>query len=228
VAQRLALQARGLAERRRCREHIGSEEELPEPCDCRDDPLAEATRRELRLVLDEELGRLPEKYRAPVVLCYLEGRTNEQAAEQLGWPAGSMSRRLARARALLHDRLSRRGLAFVVVLCCLLLGAWLLRPAANRPEAQRCASVEDDLRKLAEGRPAEPGERLRLAQRIATAAETLQDHNPGRDRQQWRRLTEQMRRSARDLAEADDEQSTSTAARRLSVTCQTCHASFRD
>ncbi len=47
----------------------------------------------------EGVAGLPEKYRAPVVLCYLEGKTNEEAAGQLGWPAGSMSRRLARARA---------------------------------------------------------------------------------------------------------------------------------
>jgi RNA polymerase sigma factor (sigma-70 family) len=110
VARRLALQARSSAERRRGRQitpGYSGEHDPPEPCDPRSDPLAEVARRELRLVLDEELGRLPEKYRAPMVLCDLEGKTNEQAAGELGWPAGSMSRRLARARALLHDRLTR-------------------------------------------------------------------------------------------------------------------------
>src|SRR5262249_41584269 len=116
VARRLALQARCPPQRRR------TAGEVPEQCDPHGDPLAEVARRELRLVLDEELGQLPEKYRAPVVLCYLEGKTNEQAAGELGWPAGSMSRRLARARALLRDRLSRRGLALVVALSCLALG----------------------------------------------------------------------------------------------------------
>src|SRR5262249_479819 len=75
----------------------------------RPEPAAEAAWRELPAVLDEELQRLPEALRGPVVLCGLEGKTHEQAARALGWPRGSRSKRLARGRGLRGERLAGRG-----------------------------------------------------------------------------------------------------------------------
>ncbi len=62
-------------------------------------------------VLHDEIGRLPEKYRSPIVLCHLEGKSHEEAARVLNWPIGTLSGRLSRGRALLKGRLERRGLA---------------------------------------------------------------------------------------------------------------------
>jgi RNA polymerase sigma factor (sigma-70 family) len=80
---------------------------------------------DLAPVLHEEVQRLPEKYRCPVVLCYLEGKTNAQAADQLCWPVGTVKTRLDKGRELLRTRLARRGVA----LTSALLAANLL-PAA--------------------------------------------------------------------------------------------------
>src|SRR5438445_440561 len=62
------------------------------------EPSLELERRELCAALDEELSRLPEEYRAPLVLCALQGLTHREAARALGCPAGSMSKKLARAQ----------------------------------------------------------------------------------------------------------------------------------
>src|SRR5262249_26563974 len=69
---------------------------------------------ELSGIMAEELSLLPEKYRVPVVLCYLEGFGYDEAARQLGCPKGTLSTRLTRARALLRDRLARPGLGLSV------------------------------------------------------------------------------------------------------------------
>src|SRR5205814_285695 len=66
---------------------------------------------DLQPILDEELNRLPDHYRAAVVVCYLEGKTNQEASRLLRCPAGTVKSRLARARDLLRTRLARRGIA---------------------------------------------------------------------------------------------------------------------
>src|SRR5207245_3715132 len=66
--------------------------------------------REVEALLDEELQRLPVKYRVPLVFCYLEGSTRDEAAQQLGWSLSTLKRRLERGRELLRLRLVRGGL----------------------------------------------------------------------------------------------------------------------
>jgi RNA polymerase sigma factor (sigma-70 family) len=66
---------------------------------------------DLRPLIHEELGRLPDKFRSPIVLCHLEGKTHEEAARVLNWPVGTVSGRLSRGRELLRSRLERRGVA---------------------------------------------------------------------------------------------------------------------
>jgi RNA polymerase sigma factor (sigma-70 family) len=103
VALRVALEARTRAARRRAHEQQG---ERPGHAD----PGLDVAARELRSILDEELEHLPSKYRAPLVLHYLAGKTKDETARQLGWSEGTVSGRLARARDLLRNRLVRRGL----------------------------------------------------------------------------------------------------------------------
>ncbi len=83
------------------------------------DSLAELSARELCAVLDEELERLPSKYRDPFFLCFIQGQTRDQAARQLGSSLRTLHRRLERARKLLHARLTRRGLTLSVALAAL-------------------------------------------------------------------------------------------------------------
>ncbi|MBA4062552.1 MAG: hypothetical protein C0501_02375 [Isosphaera sp.] len=101
VARQTAVKARATAARRGAREK--QMPVLPEV------GVADPAPDELWMLLDRELSRLPEKYRAPIVLCDLEGKTFKDAARELGWPEGTLSGRLSRARKLLADRLTRAG-----------------------------------------------------------------------------------------------------------------------
>jgi RNA polymerase sigma factor (sigma-70 family) len=101
------------------------------------DPADDVSWREVKGVLDEELGRLPEKYRAPLLLCYLEGLTQDEAARRLGWKRGVLRGRLDRGRQRLRQRLERRGLG----LSAALLGAALGGPVTAAPAALAVAAV---------------------------------------------------------------------------------------
>jgi RNA polymerase sigma factor (sigma-70 family) len=102
VAYRIALQAKVVRARRRAREKQVAEMPHPE--------VRPAEPQDWLPILDRELARLPEKYRAALVLCDLEGLPRKEAASQLGVPEGTLSSRLATARQLLAKRLARYGL----------------------------------------------------------------------------------------------------------------------
>ena len=132
VALRVASRARVESARRRrierraLRSEVVSRTTSPERID-------------LESVIHEELDRLPEKYRSPIVLCYLEGLTHEGAADRLGWPVGTVRGRLARARDLLRSRLTRRGVTASAALAA--VGSLTDSARAAVPAALRDATV---------------------------------------------------------------------------------------
>ncbi len=130
VAYRTALHARARRTSRQAYERQAAERQPA-------DPLDEITGRELLAVLDEEVQRLPERYRLPVLLCYLEGRTHEQAAQQLGWSRSTVKRRLEQARKRLQSRLTRRGLTLAGVL----LTTQVAYPVASAAVSARLAAA---------------------------------------------------------------------------------------
>jgi RNA polymerase sigma factor (sigma-70 family) len=146
AAYRSALQVRRTAARRRARERQAVRVAPRQP-------EGEPASRELQAALDEEIQRLPDKYRAPVVLCCLEGKRRDEAARQIGCKEGTLSSRLAQARKRLRGRLDRRGLTLGV-----LVGAAAAPdPArATAPAALVARAVQAALRVVA-GRAARAG-----------------------------------------------------------------------
>jgi RNA polymerase sigma factor (sigma-70 family) len=134
VAMRLARKAKIATARRQERER----QAVPPPAA---DPLAALTLRDTQAVLDEELGRLPARLRDPLVLCCLEGRTRDEAARQLGWPLGTLKRRLEQARGLLRARLARRGLTVPAALAAALVGEAATSAAVPAALAESAASA---------------------------------------------------------------------------------------
>jgi RNA polymerase sigma factor (sigma-70 family) len=104
VAHQTAMKARATTGKRRRREmQVMALPEVQAP--------EQDSAHELEPFLDQELSRLPDKYRVAIVLCDLEGKTRKEAARQLGLPEGTLAGRLTRGRAMLAKRLARRGLA---------------------------------------------------------------------------------------------------------------------
>jgi RNA polymerase sigma factor (sigma-70 family) len=118
VAYRVAIRARANAARRRDQEGQGAAMSAEATTPEHENTVAWD---ELRPVLHDEVNRLPEKYRLPIILSYLEGKSNEEVAVQLEWPVGTVKGRLSRARDLLRTRLSRRGVALSAAFLCMAL-----------------------------------------------------------------------------------------------------------
>jgi RNA polymerase sigma factor (sigma-70 family) len=132
VAHRLAVRAGQRARKRQARERLAAAREPAEAC-------GDLAWREVQSVLDEEVRRLPEKYRTPFVLCLLEGRTREDAAWEIGCAEGTVSSRIARARRTLQRRLARRGVSLSAVVCALAVREEVA--GATVPEALSAATI---------------------------------------------------------------------------------------
>jgi RNA polymerase sigma factor (sigma-70 family) len=135
VAYHVALRARVAAARRRLQERRVVE--MPQT-ECH----AETVWRDLQPVLDDELNRLPEKYRAPVLLCYVEGKTNEEAGRLLRLPVGTVKSRLARARDTLRRRLTSRGISLTGAALASILAE---KAAANVPSLLVASTLQTTL-----------------------------------------------------------------------------------
>ena len=134
VALRAAHKCRLEQARRKRRERDCARPELVDASDS-------MTWGELRGLLDEEMGKMDARFRAPLILCFLEGRTQDEAASQLGWSKSTLRRRLERGRALMRVRLARRG----ITLSAGLATAWLSESAspASVPMVLATSTVRD-------------------------------------------------------------------------------------
>jgi RNA polymerase sigma factor (sigma-70 family) len=134
VAYQTARKARASRARKLVREKQVTE--IPESAIDNRDPW-----RDLRPVLDQELNRLPQKYRAAIVLCDLEGKSRQEAARQLALPEGTLSGRLTRGRTMLTKRLARHG----SLLSGTALAALLTQEAAASacvPASAACSAIQ--------------------------------------------------------------------------------------
>jgi RNA polymerase sigma factor (sigma-70 family) len=150
TAYRLSLKARTTAHRRSRHEALAKPTPTP-------DPVAELSVREFQSVLDAEVNRLPEKYRAPILLCCLEGKSRDEAARLLGWTLTAVKDRLEQGRERLRACLARRG----VLLGTALTSVWLLETTAQA----RCEHIGPDAV-------------AKAALSIATGDTTLAGHMP--------------------------------------------------
>ncbi len=250
VARRLALAARSDAARTRTRElcvsslvHDGQDQAsaVPETLHPVTLPPADLDLAELRAAVQNAMERLPEKYRTLVVLCDLEGETHQDAARALGWPVGSMSRRLDRARSLLRRELALRGIALALALAVVApMAATSLRsqlesthPAPKLStrsplpgHAQPAASLR---RLLAQARLPESREFEKAARELINAAPALDRLNRSDDGQPDTSQGDEYRAIAALLTQPDPTAKTTvTAAQRLELACLRCHLAARD
>ncbi len=246
VARRIAMAARCDSARIRAREASISTlagqsptGTFPERFHPTTDPSPALELQELHEVVERSLDRLPDKYRAIVRLCDLEGKTHDEAARGLGWPKGTTSRRLDRARALLRSELRRHG---VTLLIGMGIVAASLAPATHSPSVRTTPAWVTGLgagatpNHAATGRvlaqfnhdPSNPAVVQELASDAARAANRLKLPDRG---DHWLASAFELGDAAGALARANpltSPQTTLAAGRRLESACIRCHLACRD